>query len=103
MKKWQAREGELQQRLQETQQRLGALQQEKQGAERLIISKEQQAEIEKFRKEQIETRKELKNVRKNLNRDIEQLGLRLKVANIVLIPLVVIAVGVWRGVQRKKR
>ena len=103
MKKWQAQEEALQQRLQQAQQRLSALQQEKQGAERLIVSKEQQAEIEKFRKEQIETRKELKNVRKNLNRDIEQLGLRLKLANIVLIPLVVIAFGIWRGTQRKKR
>ena len=103
MKMWQAKEESLQRELQEAQQRVNALQQEKQGMERLILSKEQQAEIEKFRKVQIEKRKELKNVRKNLNHDIERLGLKLKLANIVLIPILVITLGVWRGIQRKKR
>ena len=102
-KKWHTREEELQQRLRETQQQLSALQQEKKGTERLIVSKEQQAAIAAFRKEQQETSKELKNVRKNLNRDIERLGLTLKTLNIALVPLFVIAFGVWRGVQRKKR
>ena len=103
LKKWQAQEESLQRELQEAQQRVNALQQNKQGMERLILSKEQQAEIEKFRKVQIEKRKELKNVRKNLNRDIERLGFQLKLINIALIPALVIAFGVWRGVQRKKR
>ena len=103
MKKWQAREEELQKELQELQQRLSALQQERQGMERLILSKEQQAELENFRKKQADTRKALKNVRKNLNRDIEQLGLTLKLINIALVPFFVVIFGVWRGAQRKKR
>lgn len=103
MKEWQEQEEALEKTLQETRQRLSELQQRKSGNERMILSKEQQDEIEQFRKTQAETSRQLKEVRKNLTRDIEQLGLRLKVANIALIPLLVIAFGIYRGVQRKKR
>ena len=103
MKKWQAQEEELEKTLQETRQRLSELQQRKSGNERMILSKEQQAEIEQFRKTQAETSKQLKAVRKNLNREIEQLGITLKVLNIALIPLAVIIFGIYRGAQRKKR
>jgi len=103
MKKWQAEEETLQQRLQQTQQRLNELQQQKKGTERMILSREQQAEIEQFRKTQADTRKQLKNVRKSLNHDIEQLGLQLKVMNIALVPMFVIGFGIWRGLQRRKQ
>jgi ABC-type uncharacterized transport system involved in gliding motility auxiliary subunit len=103
MKKWQAQEEDLEKTLQETQQRLSELQQKKTGTERMILSKEQQAEIEQFRKTQADTRAKLKDVRKNLNGEIERLGLTLKVVNIALIPLFVIGFGIYRGVQRKKR
>jgi len=103
MKQWQSEEERLEAALKETQERLTALQQQKTGNERMILSKEQQAELEQFRKTQAETRKQLKDVRKNLNRDIEHLGLTLKVINIALIPLLVIGFGIFHGVQRRKR
>jgi ABC-type uncharacterized transport system involved in gliding motility auxiliary subunit len=104
MKQWQAEEQRLEATLQETQQRLADLQKQKSGGnERLILSKEQQAELEQFRQAQVETRKQLKEVRKNLNREIEHLGLTLKVVNIALLPLLVIGFGLYRGIQRKKR
>lgn len=103
MKQWQAEEERLEAALQETQQRLTALQQQKTGNERLILSKEQQAELEQFRKTQADTRKQLKEVRKNLNKEIERLGLTLKVVNIALVPLLVVAFGLFRCFQRKKR
>ncbi|MDD2582975.1 MAG: Gldg family protein [Desulfuromonadaceae bacterium] len=102
MQKWQAEEGRLEAALQETRQRLAELQQQKSGNERMIISREQQAEIEQFRKAQADTSKQLKEVRKSLNRDIERLGLQLKVANIVVMPLLVIAFGLFRGLKRRK-
>lgn len=102
MKQWQAEEERLEAALQETQQRLADLQQKKSGNERLILSKEQQAELEQFRKTQAETRKQLKEVRKNLNKDIERLGLSLKVVNIALLPLLVIGFGLFRGLRRRK-
>jgi ABC-type uncharacterized transport system involved in gliding motility auxiliary subunit len=102
MKRWQAEEERLEQALQETQRRLTELQQKKTGNERLILSREQQAELEQFRKTQAETRKQLKEVRKNLNREIESLGLTLKVVNIALLPLLVIGFGLFRGAKRRK-
>ncbi|HNX33363.1 MAG TPA: Gldg family protein [Kiritimatiellia bacterium] len=103
MRQWQAEEERLEAALKETQDRLTALQQQKTGNERLILSKEQQSELEQFRKTQADTRKQLKEVRKNLNKEIESLGLTLKVVNIALIPLLVIGFGLYRGFQRKKR
>ena len=103
MKRWQAEEERLEAALQETQQRLSALQQKKTGTERLILSKEQQSELDQFRRTQAETRKQLKDVRKNLNSEIESLGLTLKVANIALVPLFVIGFGIFHGLQRRKR
>jgi len=103
MRKWQAEAERLEAALQETQQRLSALQQKKTGNERMILSKEQQSELEQFRKTQVETRKQLKEVRKNLNSEIEHLGLTLKVVNIALIPLFVIGFGIFHGLRRRKR
>ena len=102
-KKWQAREAAFQEELQQTQQRLSALQKEKKGGERFILSKEQQDEIVKLRKTQADTRKQLKNVRKELTADIDSLGLRLKVANIVLVPVLVVVFGLLRGYLRRRR
>ncbi len=102
-KKWQAREAAFQEELQQTQQRLSALQKEKKGGERFILSKEQQDEIVKLRRSQAETRKQLKNVRKELTADIDALGLRLKVANIALVPVLVVLFGLLRGYLRRKR
>ncbi|MBQ6136762.1 MAG: Gldg family protein [Kiritimatiellae bacterium] len=101
-KKWQAREAAFQEELQQTQQRLSALQKEKKGGERFILSKEQQDEIVKLRKSQAETRKQLKNVRKELTADIDSLGLRLKVVNIALVPVLVVLFGLMRGFLRRK-
>lgn len=103
MKRWQAEEERLEAALQETQQRLSALQSQKTSGERLILSKEQQAELEQFRTRQAETRRELKNVRKNLTHDIERLGIRLKVINIGFVPLVLVCFGIVRGIRRKRR
>ena len=102
MKQWQKKQNELEAALEETQQRLAALQKQKSGNERLILSKEQQEEIAQFRKTQADTKKQLKNVRKNLTAGIDSLGLRLKVINIVLIPLLVIAFGIFRGLKRRR-
>ena len=101
MAKWQQKEADLQQRLQEAQQRISDLQRQKSGNERMILSREQQDEIAKFRKAQADTRKELKGVRKALTGDIDSLGMRLKCINIGLIPLLVVLFGVVRFLRRK--
>ena len=102
MAKWQAKQEAFEQELQETQQRLMALQKQKTGNERLILSKEQQEEIDKLRKAQADTRRQLKNVRKELTGDIDRLGLTLKVINICLVPLLVVLFGILRGLRHRK-
>ena len=99
---WQREQAKFESELQQTQQRLQALQNQKSGNERFILSAEQQREIAKLRKAQANTRRELKNVRKKLTAGIDSLGLRLKVYNIVLVPVLVVLFGLFRGFLRKR-
>jgi ABC-type uncharacterized transport system involved in gliding motility auxiliary subunit len=68
-----------------------------------ILSAEEQAEIERFRKTVSTTRKELKDVRKNLRHDSESLVFWTKVANIALMPLLVALAGVLVALVRRAR
>ncbi len=102
MRKWQRQQADFEAELQMTQQRLQALQQQKSADERFILSREQQDEIVKLRKAQADTRKRLKNVRKELTADIDSLGLTLKCVNIALIPMLVVLFGLFRGWLRKR-
>jgi ABC-type uncharacterized transport system involved in gliding motility auxiliary subunit len=68
-----------------------------------IVSAEEQAEIDSFRKTVATTRKELKEVRKNLRHDAESLVFWTKVANIALMPLLVALVGLLVALVRRSR
>ena len=101
--KWQQKEADLQSKLQEAQQRINQLQAQKSGNERMILSKEQQEEIRKFRRAEADTRRELKNVRKELTSDIDSLGTRLKCLNIIFVPVLVALFGMFRAILRRRR
>ncbi len=103
MVEWQQQEEELQRSLEETRRQITDLQQQKQGSQKFILSDEQQQAIERFKQKEMETNRQLKNVRKSLNKDIESLGVRVKTINIALIPLLVIAFGVGRHMLRGRR
>jgi ABC-type uncharacterized transport system involved in gliding motility auxiliary subunit len=64
---------DLEKSLQDTQTRLNELQQAKQGTgqQKFILSPEQQAELTKFKQKQAEANKELKQVRKDLRREVD--------------------------------
>jgi uncharacterized protein YukE len=96
---------DLEKSLQETQTRLNELQQARQGdgQQRFILSPEQQAELAKFRQRQAEVNKELKQVRKDLRREIDSLENRLKWANIAGMPLVVTAAGISLALIKRRR
>ena len=100
--RFRAQEQELQARLEETEQKIAQLQQEG-GEGALLLSQEQAAEIEKFRLEQIRTRKELRAVQHELQKNIERLGTQLKFINIGLIPLIIALLAVVAGMQRARR
>lgn len=101
--RWRQEELKLQEQLRLTQMRIDELQMSKTDDQKLIISPEQKQEIENFRRQLAETRAKLKEVRKNLRREIEELGLRLKVINIAAMPAVVILFGLTRGWRRRAR
>ena len=95
----------LEDELQKTTEKLQQLQKARGAAAKgaLIMTPEQQAEIENFRKRVVETRHELKEVRKNLRQDAEALVFWTKVANIALMPLLVIVAGLLVFAFKRKR
>ncbi len=102
-KKFRAKAEELQKKLNETSKKLNDLLQGKHGTDRQLVSQELESAIGEARREKAKTQKELKNVRKELNADIENLGFRLKVLNICLMPLLVILLGIGHAIFRRKR
>ncbi|VGO16482.1 hypothetical protein PDESU_05073 [Pontiella desulfatans] len=100
--KWQAEEQRLNAELQATQAKLSQLQQTRDDGQQMFLSPEQEAELKKFREQVFQTQQSLKEVRKNLRRDIEMLGVRLKAMNIVGIPILVAIFGIARGLWLKK-
>ena len=89
--------------LQETQRKLNELQRNKDKNQRFILSPEQQQEIEKLRKEEGRMKKELKEERKNLRRDIDSLENRIKWINIAGMPLLVTFSGLALALFKRKR
>ena len=89
----------LQQRLAATEQKLAELQ-SSDPEQALELTAEQESALQQFLQEKLRIRKELREVRYQLNADIEALGRTLKFANIVLVPLLLtlaaLALWLWR-------
>ena len=96
---------DLESSLADSQRKLNELQRAKagEGGQKFILSPEQQAEIANFRKKEAETKKELKDVRKNLRADVEALENRIKWLNIAGIPFLVVLTGVALAVDRRSK
>ncbi|MDH4567805.1 ABC transporter [Pseudomonas sp. BN414] len=86
--KFREQEQVLQQRLADTEQKLASLQQNQDPTKALELTPEQQATLQQFVQEKLRIRKELRDVRFQLNANIEDLGRTLKFINIALVPLV---------------
>jgi ABC-type uncharacterized transport system involved in gliding motility auxiliary subunit len=94
---------ELEDNLNQTQEKLQALQKTRGGAQATILTPEQQAEIENFRKKAAETRRDLKELRKNLRVDTDTLEFWTKVVNIGLVPLLVALAGLMLALVKRQR
>ncbi|MBI3056893.1 MAG: hypothetical protein HYY77_23010, partial [Betaproteobacteria bacterium] len=94
---------ELEDNLQQTQEKLTALQKGRAGAQSTLMSPEQQAEVENFKKKTIETRRDLKELRKNLRVESEALQFWTKVVNIGMVPLLVTLLGLGLALARRRR
>jgi len=82
---YQEHEQALQQQLQDTEQQLALLEQQRE-EESLTLSPAQEQAIEDFQQQKLHIRKALREVRHELDKDIEALGSRLKLINIVVLP-----------------
>jgi len=89
--RFRAEEVELEAKLADTQARLDQLQRDKDPSSALIISEEQEEQVSAFRAEQVETRRKLREVKRDLRAEIDALGTRLKLLNIFLIPAILAA------------
>jgi ABC-type uncharacterized transport system involved in gliding motility auxiliary subunit len=96
-------EQDLEAKLKDAEQRINELQGSKDQQSALILSPEQEAEIERFRAERDRTRRELRAVRADLNRDIESLKWSLVWLNSFAVPALVAVAGVLIWVLRRKR
>ncbi len=103
--RYQAKEKLLQQQLDELEKKLTQLQPTAPGASAPALSREQQAELLQFQQQKLDTRKQLRNVQHQLNADIEKLGSRLKLINILGMPALVIVLAIfiaWRRRQQRR-
>jgi len=98
-----ATEERLQQELLDTERRLTELQGAKDENELLVLNEQQQLEIDRFMDRKLEIRKELRQVRHDLQRDIDRLGTRLKLANIALMPILVMIAALIYALKRRRR
>jgi len=102
--RFRATEQQLQKQLTETERKLTELQAGKSDENAMIMSPEQQAEILSFQNEKLRIRKELRDVRRSLDQDIDSLGSRMKFVNIALVPLgVIIAALLFWNLRRGRR
>ncbi|SEJ90730.1 ABC-type uncharacterized transport system involved in gliding motility, auxiliary component [Pseudomonas linyingensis] len=94
----------LQQQLAQTEQRLAELQQNDSPEQVLELTPEQQTTLQQFLQEKLKIRKELREVRFQLNADIEALGRSLKFVNIALVPLLLtlVVLGLWLLRRRRQ-
>jgi ABC-type uncharacterized transport system involved in gliding motility auxiliary subunit len=102
--RFRAKEQELEKQLRDTEEKLTALQTKGGKNAELIVTPEQEQEIEHFQTEKLRIRKDLRAVRAGLDADIKHLGTTLKVINILVVPLgfalLALLFAVWRRRQR---
>lgn len=97
------REEELQKRLQETEQKLSDLEKRMNQSGTVQINAEEANALAEFQQERVRVRKALRDVQHQLNQDIEALGRKLKILNIVVVPLVLMLLALFIALSRRQR
>ena len=97
-----AKEQELEQQLRDTEEKLTTLQSKRNDKSAMILSPDQEKELDNFQDEKLRIRKELRAVRAGLDKDIRGLGNELKIINIIVVPIVFAIAGVFIGIWRRR-
>jgi ABC-type uncharacterized transport system involved in gliding motility auxiliary subunit len=93
---------EFQEKQKAAQQKLSELQAQKSRGSELYLSPEQEAEIRKLRKEQVEYAKLIREQQKDLRRQKDKLAGKITLLNVAVMPLAVIMVGLGLFFQRRR-
>lgn len=103
-KRFRHKEQELEAKLRQTEAELTQLQQsQNDDALNLSLTPEQQELLQQFQDKQIQIRKELREVRHQLDSDINRLGTNVKLFNILFVPLLVALFALVSGIRRSRR
>jgi ABC-type uncharacterized transport system involved in gliding motility auxiliary subunit len=104
-KAWEEKIRVLESRQREMGRMISALQTHKEGGEeeKLILSPDQETELENYQTTQIQVGRELKEVRRNLRKDTDALQFWTKVVNIGAMPVVVTLFGVVLAMAKYRR
>ena len=104
---------ELEAQLAQTEHKLDALQANRSdsgssshaGQPQVILTAEQERELQRFQKERLRIRKELRDVKSGLDRDIRALGTRLKLIDVIVAPALfaILALLVNTAARRRRR
>ncbi|HEX3948724.1 MAG TPA: Gldg family protein [Steroidobacteraceae bacterium] len=98
-----AKATELQAELQQTERKLTELQKTRNDQSSMMLTPEQEAELQRFTSEKTRVRKELRETERGLDVDINRLGTRLKIINIGIAPLIVALAGFFILSMRRRR
>jgi len=100
-----AKEQELEQQLQSTETKLTALESKggEKGSNAMLLTPAQEQELEHFQQEKLRIRKELRAVRAGLDADIRSLGDMLKFVNIIVVPVLFVALALLIALWRRRR
>jgi ABC-type uncharacterized transport system involved in gliding motility auxiliary subunit len=101
--RFRAKEQELENQLRDTEEKLTALQSKRNDKSALILTPEQEKELDHFEQEKLSIRKELRAVRAGLDQEIKTLGSELKFINIVIVPVVFAVIALLVGLRRRRR
>jgi ABC-type uncharacterized transport system involved in gliding motility auxiliary subunit len=102
--RFRVKEQELEKQLRETEDKLTALQSKRSDKSSVILTPEQEKELDQFQEEKVGIRKQLRAVRAGLDEDIKGLGTAVKIINIIVVPFVfaiaVLLIAIWRRRRR---
>lgn len=94
----------LEEKRQQTQTKLNDLQRKRTDvsqSQRFVLSPEQQAELEKLRKQEVETNQQLKKMRRDLRKDVDALETFLKWMNIAGMSIVIAFIGIFTALIKR--
>ncbi len=93
----------LQLQLQELEQRIASVAPRGDDDLQLMLTEAQQAEIRAFEAQRLQTRRELRQVQRQLNESIEQVQWRLQLVNLLLVPLLLMLTMTAMLIYRRRR